>query len=149
MISLQRIRRKYDYLQHLPFPCKVATFSYTSARVHRHFAWKVNSADNEGDVLQKNDNISSNLKSTFPKYFTRAMRQEFMTLYGKISDVKPALLREIYRNLTGDHTALTNQSEKQIHQRIEECLEGKDDILLFDLRVNSGRVLPYTLSNFM
>ena len=69
--------------------------------------------------------------------------REFMTLYGKVSDVKSAVLREICRNLTGDHTALTNESEKQIHQRIEECPEGEDDILLFDLRVNSGRVEEY------
>ena len=27
-------RRKYDFLSHLSFPCKVARFSYTSTRIH-------------------------------------------------------------------------------------------------------------------
>ena len=66
-----------------------------------------------------------------------------MNLYGQICDTKPAVLRQIYRNLTGDHTALTNEQEKEIHQRIVECLEGEDNTLIFDLRVNSGRVEDY------
>ena len=66
-----------------------------------------------------------------------------MNSYGQICDTKPAVLREIYRNLTGDHTALTTKQEKEIHQRIVECLEWEDSILIFDLRVNSGRVEDY------
>ena len=66
-----------------------------------------------------------------------------MSLYGNIADVKPAIFREIYRNLTGDHTAPTNEQEKEIHQRIQECIDGEDDTLIWDLRVNSGRVDEY------
>ena len=66
-----------------------------------------------------------------------------MDLYGQMYETKPAVLREIYRNLTGGHTAFTNEQEKEIHQRIVECLEGEDDTLIFDLRVNSDRVEDY------
>ena len=57
-----------------------------------------------------NNVISSALKAKFPKYFSRAMKREFMNMFGRVAQIKPALLRSIFKNLTGD----VNQHEKEI-----------------------------------
>ena len=95
------------------FPQKLCVFlTPVHARIFTLFGKQIQQTMN--GICCKNDDISSTLKFTFPKYFTRAIRREFMNLYGQICDAKPAVLREIC--LTGDHTALTNEQEKEIHQ---------------------------------
>ena len=74
--------RKYDFLKGLRFEMKVIRCSYTSSREHLHFVWKVHPEDNESTVLQKNDEISSALKAEFPKYFSRAMKRDFVNMFG-------------------------------------------------------------------
>ena len=126
-------RRRYDFLKGLYFKCKVVRFSHTSSREHLHCVWRIDSDDNESVMLQKNEEISSNLKSTFPKYFSRVMKLQFLEKFGRISKDKPSILREIYKNLTGDCSADSNQHESEIHERIKEVLDGEDDQLIWDL----------------
>ena len=95
-------------------------------------------------MQQKNDDISDMLKQQFPKYFSRAMKQHFIETIGKITSDKPMVLREIFRRLTGDSSADRNQYEKEISDRIREALDGEDDTLIWDLRINnSGRPEQY------
>ena len=137
-------RRRYEFLKGLYFECKVVRFSYTTSREHLHFLWKINRDDSETVVQQKNDDISDMLKQQFPKYFSRAMKQHFIETIGKITSDKPMVLREIFRRLTGDSSADRNQYEKEISDRIREALDGEDDTLIWDLRINnSGRPEQY------
>ena len=118
-------------------------FSHTSSREHLHFVWRIDSDDNESGMLQKNEEISSNLKSAFPKYFSRAMKLQFLEKFGRINKDKPSILREIYKNLTGDYSADSNQHESEIHERIKEVLDAEDDQLIWNLRINNGRPEQY------
>ena len=136
-------RRRYEFLKGLYFECKAVRFSYTSSREHLRFIWRINSDDTETFVQQKNDDISSNLKTQFRKYFSRAMKQHFLETFGRVSSDKPAVLREIYKKLTGDASAATNQIEKEVSDRIREIIDGEDDSLIWDLRVKSGRPEQY------
>ena len=113
-----------------------------SSREHLHFIWRINSDDTETFVQQKND-ISNNFKTQFPKSFSRAMKQHFLETFGRVSSDKPAVLREIYKNLTGDASAATNQIEKEVSDRIREIIDGEDDSLIWDLRVKNGRPEQY------
>ena len=126
------------------FHSRVRRFSYTSLREHLHFVWKAHPDDDESTVLQKNEEISSELKIEFPKYFSRAMKRDLMSMVGRVTQIKPAILRSIYKKLTGDHSASANLHEKEIDDRLQECIDGDDDTLIWDLRcTNTGRPEQY------
>ena len=132
-------RRRYEFLKGLKFDSKVVRFSYTSSRDHLHFLWTVNTNDSEITLLNKNDEISSSLKFEFPKYFSRAMKRNFMKMFGRVAHVKPAVLRSMFANLTGDQSAEANQHKKEINERMTECIDGEDDTLVWDLRLNNSK----------
>ena len=71
------------------------------------------------------------------------MKLQFLKKFGRISKDKPSILREIYKNLTGDCSADSNQHESEIHERIKEVLDGEDDQLIWHLRINNGRPEQY------
>ena len=45
--------------------------------------------------------------------------------------------------MTGDASAATNQDGKDVSDRIQEVIDGEDDNLIWDLRINSGRPEQY------
>ena len=51
------------------------------------------------------------LKRQFPVFHSRAMKREYIHQFGRVTGVKSGLLREAYRRLTGDQSAINNQSE--------------------------------------
>ena len=64
---------------------------------------------------------------------------------GRITDVKPGVLCTFFKLLTRDKSAATNQHEEEINDRIMECIDGEDDTLLWDLRMNNqGKPQQYT-----
>ena len=132
-------RRRFDFLRGLRFDCKVVRFSYTSSKEHLHFLWKVDVDDSESTVLQKNGDISADLKSQFPKYFSRAMKREFMQMFGRVTNIQPVVLREIFKRLTGDQSAELHRHEHEIHERLRECIDGEDDTLVWDLRLTNSK----------
>ena len=60
-----------------------------------------------------------------PQFHSRAMRQNIMQMFGHVTGVKPAYLREIYRQLAGDATATSSESEKDIDVRVRQLLSLK------------------------
>lgn len=89
--------------------------------------------------------VRDNLKKLFPVYHSRAMRHEFVNLFGKLTHCKSAFLREIYRRLTGDCSASSNLPENEVDNRLNQLIEDEDPDLIWDLRVNNdGRPEMYT-----
>ena len=85
--------------------------------------------------MMKNISVRDGLKMTFPTYSTRAMRQEFVQCFGRFTHDKPALLREMYRRLTGDSSSSANATEAEVNERVSQLL---------DLHVNNqGRPEKY------
>ena len=73
------------------------------------------------------------------------MQREFVHLFGKMTNSKPAFLREAYRRLTGDCSASSKVTERDVDQLIAQLLEDEDPDLIWDLRVNNeGRPETYT-----
>jgi len=50
---------------------------------------------------------------------------------------KPAFLQEAYWWLTGDCSASSNLTERDVDQQIAQLLEDEDPDLIWDLRVNN------------
>lgn len=87
--------------------------------------------------MKRNITIRDELKQSFPKYSTRAMRREFMQCFGRVTHAKPAFLRQMYKRLTGDCSASTNLSEKDVDEHVSSLLECEDPDIVLDLRVNN------------
>lgn len=51
-----------------------------------------------------------------------------------MANIKPAYLREMYRELTGDSLATSSEIESQVNERIRQSLELEDPDLVVDLR---------------
>ena len=62
------------------------------------------------------------------------MRQNFISLFGRMDNVKPAYLREIYHELTGDSSAASSEIECHVNERVKQALELEDPDLVVDLR---------------
>ena len=110
--------------------CEVVRYSYTGRNgpISTSCLWKVNLDDSETDLLQKNDRIKETLKKEFPVYRSRSMRKEFIQHLGRATGIKSGILREAYREWTGDQSAPNTLSD-----------------LVWDLRVmNSGRSEQYS-----
>ena len=55
------------------------------------------------NTLAENQRVVTKILQDLPTYHTRCMRQEFISKFGRISPTtKPVVLREIYRELTGE-----------------------------------------------
>ena len=67
------------------------------------------------------------------------MKRDFMNMFGRVAQIKPALLRSIFKNLTGDQSADANQHKKEIHERLQECIDGEDETLVWDLRLTNSK----------
>lgn len=118
-------------------PVKCIKYTYTGSKEHLVFVWKVSPDASETDILNKNAEISSNLLKTLPKYHTRAMRREFLSLFGRSIHSKTAFLREAYRRLTGDCSASLTADESEVDKRVSDILDNEDPDLIWDLRVNN------------
>jgi hypothetical protein len=120
-------------------------YTYTGSKEHLVFLWQVPADSSEKEILDQNAKISCNLLKTLPKFHTRAMRQEFLSLFGRSIHSRAAFLREAYRRLTGDCSASITSAENEVDKRVAEILDTENSDLIWDLRVNnSGRPELYT-----
>lgn len=98
-------KEKYQYLQTLksngfPFPTSLLTYSHGNNVGNLNFVWRVH-AISESSFSECQPVVEA-IKKNIPTYHTRAMRKEISGLFGKLtSSVKPAVIRHIYRTITG------------------------------------------------
>ena len=98
-------KEKYQYLQTLksnglPFPTALLTYAHGNNVGNFNFIWKVQSTSESS--FSECQSVIETVKKNIPIYHTRAMRKELFSLFGRLtSSVKPAVMRHIYRTLTG------------------------------------------------
>lgn len=67
------------------------------------FIWRVPEGKDIGDYLQECQETIEEAKKSIPVFHTRAMRFALFSKFGRLtSKVKPAVLRQFYRELTGN-----------------------------------------------
>ena len=72
------------------------------------------------------------------------MRKEFINKFGVSSTVKPAVLRYIYHDMTGDSSSSDTSSQEEIDFRVKQAIEMEDPEIVTDLRqLNSGAKEKY------
>lgn len=73
-------------------------------------------------------------EARIPVFHTRAMRKEFFSRYANLSRLPPAVLRDMYRFLTGDSSKASDARTKAVDARFAQLLALGDAELVYDLR---------------
>ena len=136
-------RRRFEYLEGIKTSTKCQKFSYTGCSTHLHWIWKIPVDDSESVTMSKYSEITSNLRSELPVYHSRAAKREFISLFGQCTGLKPGLLRNIYRRLTGDASSSCNATEAEIDKRVKQMLDTEDADVIWDLRNSNSRSDEY------
>ena len=104
-----------------------------------HFMWLLPDKVTLEASLHENQKIIDKIKADVPTYHNRALRKHLISQFGHISKQSNlALLREFYRQATGDQSASLTTAEKELDARLREALEMEDADIIVDLRENNG-----------
>ena len=87
------------------------------------FLWKT---PTEGGEATQNAKLVTELNQRQKVYSTREMRRNFIHKYTRLNDAKSrskAVLRNMYKSLTGDASSSRSAAEKQVDERIASLAE--------------------------
>ena len=135
-------RKRYNFIRNLEqtglsVPCMLLMHSSGNNSGNLHFIWRLPLTDSIEECFQKSLSVIEQIKPHLLVFHTRAMRKAMFEKFGRISPaVKPAVLRHIYRALTGDSSASNNMQEVEIDERVLQIvsMEPEDPNTIVDLR---------------
>ena len=135
----QRYMRR-DWIDGIRLSDSVAVMkrSYGSLIGNINIVWEVSSDDpnHETNMAKAVLVVTEDLT----QYHTRKMRKDFLSKYLRLVKTSKAHLNEIYRELTGYHTAASSEQER-LHREIAPFLACNDeDNMLTDLRKLNGKM---------
>ena len=142
-------RQRYHFIQLLkatgcPGEAMLYTYSTGNNKGNYHFVWLIPSGGSSDDLQSRNASVVHTLNENMPQFHSRAMKRNFVRLFGSVANVQPVYLREIYRQLTGDTSAASSDCEKKIDERLRLALDSEDPDIVIDLRQhNKGTPSKY------
>lgn len=140
-------RRTWLQTLKLPFAYGIFIFQHGNYIGNLTVLWK--QPPHEERESSEDISIMNSIKTNIAKYATRTMRRDFIETYAKVTNDKPAILRSMYRYLTGYSFAPENKAEEVVDVRVAKFLLHSDDPkLIFDLRKNNGRISDPKLDPF-
>lgn len=135
-------KKRYRFIQDLQKGlCKrvLCTYSLGGPVGNYHFIWLLPDEVTLEASLHENQKIIDKIKADVPTYHNRALRKHLISQFGRISQQSNlAILREFYRQATGDQSASLTTAEKELDERLREALEMEDTDIIVDLRENNG-----------
>ena len=96
---------KYSYMKCVKnhgfaFPVVLVTYAHGNNVGNMNFVWKVPSCDES--AFSDSQSVILKLQEKIPVFHTRAMRKQMFQRLGRLMpSVKPAILRNVYKSLTG------------------------------------------------
>lgn len=144
-------RRKYEYLQVLKSTGLAVTTAMLTYNKHGNnigntsCVWKI--PEKGPESFSQSQQAIDIVKEQIPIFHTRAMRQSLMQKYGRVApNIKPAILRSLYQDVTGDSSAAVNVHEAEIDESVRLLLDMEDPDVVIDLRVlNTERKSQYDI----
>ena len=100
-----------------------------------HFVWKLPPNKPLEETFLDSSRVIK-IKPLLPQYHTWAMHRAMFHKFGRVSpNVKPAVLRFFYRDLTGDSSSAHDTPESVIDERVREIIsmEPEDPSTVVDL----------------
>ena len=74
------------------------------------------------------------------------MRNTLKAVYGRVSNMKPAVARELYNCFVGDASVVETMADSVVNERVQAFLDCEDEDIIWDLRVdNTGRPEKYAV----
>ena len=145
--DVSKARSRYDYIQTLeknglPYPIMLLKYLSGNNIGNLHFVWKLPIDKSIEATFEESVRTVEGIKQILPQYHTRAMCREMFAKFGRISpNVKPAALRFLYRELTGDSSASHDTPESIIDERIRSIIlmEPENPHTVVDLREVSSQ----------
>lgn len=136
-------KKRYMYIQLLKSglskPCVLCTYSVGGPVGNYHFIWCLPPHVTMDAAVQENQRLVSKIQTDAPTYHHRYLRKQLISRFGLISrSSNLSLLREFYRQATGDQSASATTAESELDTRLREALEMEDPDLIVDLRENNG-----------
>jgi len=97
------------------------------------------------DVLSLSQQTIEKVKKEIPVFHTRVMKCVLLQKYGRVCpNIKPVVLRALYRNLTNDSSAPNDFDEATIDEQMKLVLDMEDPTVVVDLRhLNTGNKSKY------
>ena len=130
-------RRKYEYLQMmkssgLALNAAMLTYMHGNNMGNTHFMWKV---PKQGSDSSQSHRTIEAVGEQIRTFHTRAMRHSLLHKYGRVApNIKPAVMRSLYRELTGDSSAAANEHIAEIDERVRLLLDMEDPDIVLNLR---------------
>ena len=117
------------------------TYTHGNNMGNTHFAWKV---PEQGPDSSQSQRTIEAVREQIPTFHTRAMRRSLSQKYGRVApNIKPAVMRSLYRELTGDSSAAAYEHIAEIDKRVGLPLDMEDPDVL-DLRaLHTGHKSQY------
>lgn len=133
-------QKKYTFMKTLQgsgFSMKVAMLIYThgnSVGNMSFFVWKIPDTNHDEALAQSQRTIET-VKESIPIYHTRSMKRALCAKYGRIAPtIKPCILRALYKDLTGDQSAVGDQHEAEVDERVRSLIDMEYPNVIVDLR---------------
>ena len=132
--------KKFQYIDALKkgLTVRCMLFNYTpgSNIGNQWYIWKVgSSSEDECELLATSQKTIEEIKKSLPVFHSRAMRKAMYLKYGRICPtIKPATLRYLYHDLTGDNSVSANLDEAEIDHRMHQLIDMEDSEIIVDLR---------------
>ena len=103
-----------------------------------HFIWKV--PDYSDSAISCSMTTVDKVKEQIPEFHNRGIRRALITKYGRVApNIKPAIVRSFYRNLTGDASSPLNGDQASVDERVQVLLDMEDPNVVIHLReINTG-----------
>lgn len=127
---------RHRWISNLKLSCQAMLwkFSFGNYLGTLWFIWKVE-MNQESEL---SEGIARELLADVPIFHTRAMRAEFYSRYVYVTGISKAIKRNIYIFLSGDSSALPENSQR-IDDIIELFLHSGDPDLILDMRAFNAR----------
>ena len=109
-----------------------------------HFICHVPDEQPENELLACSTSVIVQVQEQIPHFHTQAMRSRFIQVFGLVTGAKPAILRDMYRQLIGDSSSAHDKGEVQIDERIRSSIDMEDPDVIIDLHaLNQGHSWRY------
>ena len=113
-------RDRYHFIQNLKengcqLDAVLYTYSTGNNKGNYHFLWLISPDSSADEVQSQNAALIQTLNADMPTFHSCVMRQNFISLFGRMANVKPAYLREIYHELTRDCSAASSEIECHVN----------------------------------
>ncbi len=116
------------------FPVKLFIFSKSTGCLFYVFRF------DESDDGSKTSEAICKIKEQLPFYASRQMRKSFLETFSRVGS-QPAVMRAMFKFLTGDDSAAPTQSQGDVDRRLVEWLvDNQESEMAYDLRENNGRI---------